>query len=125
MWTTRYYFRPMDDVIHDAAEAIVPLLSAGAGAAAHGIAEQAGSRLTDAAGAVIQKVRRRLPGGRPNVGQVEDVLRAALEEGELSRQDLNMVVSSLSIGRDDRSMRAGKNIYYGNTIDVENGDFNG
>jgi hypothetical protein len=115
--------RAVDDVVQEAAQVIGPLLSAGAGAAAHDLAEQAGSRVSAVTSDILARIRRRLTGVQPDVRTIEKALRAAIADGDVTETELRTFVNQ--IGGDNVSMRAGKNIY--NVRDGINvhGDFHG
>jgi hypothetical protein len=110
----------VNDVVQDAAQVLVPLLSAGAGAAAHDLAEQAGADLSAGAVRIVERIRHRLSGGQPGATEVVDALQAALTDGDVTEAELQTLVNRA--GRDNVSMRA-KTIINGGV--VVHGDFNG
>lgn len=75
----------MEEIVRDAANVLVPLLSAGVGATAGGMAEESGARLY---GSIVDRVRRRLGDRTPTEEDVADVLDAALGDGEVSIGEL-------------------------------------
>lgn len=104
----------MSEVINEAAEVLVPILSAGAGAAARDAAERAGAHVSEALTQIIARIRPRLSRGRPGLRDVESALRASIDAGQLTRQDLQTVV-------DHRQSIRAKNVFTGTTI--IHGDF--
>jgi phage terminase Nu1 subunit (DNA packaging protein) len=113
----------VDDVVQEAAQVIGPLLSAGAGAVAHDLAERAGSRFSAATLDILARIRHRLTGAQPDVRTIEKALRAAIADGDVTETELRTFVNQVS--GDNVSMHAGKNIY--NVRDGINvhGDFHG
>jgi hypothetical protein len=99
----------VSEVINEAAEMLVPILSAGAGAAARDTAERAGAHVSEALTRILARVRPRLSGGRPGLRDIEAALRASIDAGQLTRQDLQMVV-------DHRQSIQAKNVFTGTTI---------
>lgn len=83
----------MSDVVSEAADVIVPLLSMGAGAAARDIAERGGVQLSDSVSRILARLRAHLRGNTPTNAGVETALRSALVDGELSEDDLKVLVS--------------------------------
>lgn len=83
----------MNDLVHEAADAVVPLLSAGAGAAVRDAVERGGARLSEAASKFLVKLSQRLAGAHAGASDVELALRAALAEHELSEADLRAMVA--------------------------------
>lgn len=83
----------MSDVISEAADVIVPLLSMGAGAAARDIAERGGVQLSESVYAILSGLRARLSGHAPAKAEVESVLQAALVKGDIADDDLKMLIS--------------------------------
>jgi hypothetical protein len=104
----------VSEVINEAAEVLVPILSAGAGAAARDAAERAGVHVSEALARVLERIRPRLSGGQPRLRDVESALRASIDAGQLTRQDLRMLI-------DHRQSIQAKNVFTGTTI-IE-GDF--
>jgi hypothetical protein len=83
----------MSDVVSEAADVIVPLLSMGAGVAARDMAERGGVQLAESVSAILSRLRARLSGHTPARAEVESALCAALAEGQISEGDLRMLVS--------------------------------
>jgi hypothetical protein len=83
----------MSDVITDAAEALVPLISAGAGAAARDVAERGGTELADRVAQLVAKLRSRLAGSPPPVADVELALRSEVTEGIVTLDDLARLIA--------------------------------
>lgn len=83
----------MSDVITDAAEVLVPLLSAGAGAAARDVAERGGTDLADRVAQLVAKLRSRLAGSPLPVADVELALRSEVAAGTVTLDDLARLVS--------------------------------
>jgi hypothetical protein len=110
----------MSDVVQEAAQAIVPLLSAGAGAAAHDLAEQVGARVSDAVVRVLSGIRERFPGSRPRVADVEDALREALAGGRVTEADLRSLV--VQAGRVAVQHQHAEHSIFNAPVDVQ-GDF--
>jgi hypothetical protein len=75
----------MEEIIREATNVLVPLLSAGVGATAGGMAEEGGARLY---GGIVDRVRRLLGDRTPTVDTVAVVLDAALGTGEISTEEL-------------------------------------
>jgi hypothetical protein len=117
----------MSDLVQEAANALVPLMSAGAGVAAQSAAEDAGSGFYAAAIRVAGKLRRYLHGDEePAAETVEVALRSALADGELGEQDLRNLVSLHATDGDvgGKVGSVGGNAYIDTSIDV-GGDFHG
>jgi hypothetical protein len=115
----------MDQVISEAAQAILPFLGAGAGAAAHGFAERAGANVSDGTLRVIERIQHRLTGRAASEPDVAEALQEALGAGEMTDHDLRDLVAE--IGRVQISQRVqvsqkAKTIING---DVNAGVFNG
>jgi hypothetical protein len=83
----------MSDVVTEAADVIVPFLSMGAGAAARDLAERGGVQLSDSVSRILALLRSRLSGSTPTNAGVEEALRSAIVDGELSDDDLKVLVS--------------------------------
>jgi hypothetical protein len=111
----------MNDIVHDASLVLASLASAGAGAAAHDLAEQAGTGLSTAARGILARLRHRLPSEQPEMREIGDALREALAAGEVTEAELKTLVNHARA--ENASMSAGKNIYLGD-ISVD-GVFNG
>jgi hypothetical protein len=117
--------QPMSVPIQEAAEALAPLLSAGADAAVRELAGKAGSGLSDAAVRLIGKIRPLLKSSAPDVAEIEQALRAGLADGIVSSLDIEALVSMQSSGRDSLSIRvgnvkAGHDVNIGNTVHERN-----
>jgi hypothetical protein len=102
----------MDDLILRAAQAMLPFLGAGAGAAAHGFAEQFGARLSDKTLSTVERVQRRLQKSDPTEPAVVEAVREALREREIVEHDLLALVAELA----PRVQIAGRDIYNGPTV---------
>lgn len=98
----------MNEVVHEAAQVVLPFLGAGAGAAAHGFAEQTGARLSDGTRRVLEQLRQRLAGRHEDGPEVAKVMQEALGEGAMTERDLQVLVAE--IGRVQVSQQA-KNIF--------------
>lgn len=113
----------MSDVVTEAADVIVPLLSVGAGAAARDLAERGGVQLSDSVSRILALLRSRLSGSTPTNAGVEAALRSAMVDGELSDDDLKVLVSlkqTVGCAHVEGDVRA-KNAFIGTT--VIKGDF--
>ncbi len=64
----------MDQLVSEATQAILPFLGAGAGAAAHGFAEQAGANLSDGTLRVIERIQHRMTAGAASEPDVTEAL---------------------------------------------------
>lgn len=113
----------MGDPVLEAAQALTPLLAAGADGAIGEVTRQAGESAAAAARSVIEKIRRSLDSDAPSEETVAGVLRSELEQGNLSRADLLRTVETIRLGHDNR-MQVKGNAYIGNSIDIK-GDFHG
>jgi hypothetical protein len=105
----------VSEVINEAAEVLVPILSAGAGAAARDAAERTGTHVSKTLARVLGWVRPRLSDTRPSQRDVESALRASVDAGQLTRDDLQTLI-------DHRHSIRAKNVFTGTTI--IKGDFN-
>jgi|GEM_PF-4937652 len=111
--------------IHEAAEALAPLLSAGGDAAVRELAGKAGSGLSDAAMHLIGKIRPFLKSPTPDVAEVGQALQAGLADGAVSPRDIEALVSMQNSGRGSVSIRvgnvkAGRDVKIGNTVHERN-----
>ncbi len=86
----------MDDLIQQAAQAILPFLGAGAGAAAHGFAEQTGASLSDKSLRVVDRVKQRLTPPEFSVPSVGEAIAVAVQEGAVDEADLSALVAEAS-----------------------------
>lgn len=84
---------PMDDLVLQAAKAMLPFLGAGVGAAAHGFAEQIGANLSDKTLNIVEHVQQRLEKSDPSQPAVAEFLRCALREREIAELDLRTLVA--------------------------------
>jgi hypothetical protein len=84
---------PMDDLVLQAANAMLPFLGAGVGAAAHGFAEQIGANLSDKTLNIVEQVQQRLEKSDPSQSAAAEVLRLALREREIAELDLRTLVA--------------------------------
>ncbi|MFI4992917.1 MAG: hypothetical protein ACHQCH_04790 [Solirubrobacterales bacterium] len=115
----------MSDIISDAADSIVPLLSMGAGAAARDVAERGGVQLSEAVSGILARLRARLRGETPARTNVEAALRSAIADSQLSRDDLKLLIS---VGQHAGGIHVegdvcAKNAIIGSTVHID-GDFN-
>jgi hypothetical protein len=94
----------MNEAVQEAARVALPFLGAGAGAAAHGFAEETGARLSQRTLRVIEQLRQRIGRRRVAGPEVADVMQEALGAGEVTEQDLRLLVAE--IGRVQVSQRA-------------------
>jgi hypothetical protein len=108
--------------IQEAAEALVPLLSAGADVAARELAGQAGSSFSRAALRLIGKIRDTLKSPNPDVAEVENALRTGLADGTVSASEIQAVVSVQRSDGDIWNVSAGRDANIKNTLHVE-GDY--
>lgn len=86
----------MDDLVLQAAQAILPFLGAGVGAAAHGFAEQIGANISDKTLSIVEQVQQRLEKSDPSQPAVAKVLRCALREREIVELDLRTLIAECS-----------------------------
>lgn len=107
----------MNDVVSEAADVIVPLLSMGAGAAARDMAERGGIQLAESVSAILSRLRARLSGHAPARAEVESALYAALAEGQISDDDLKMLISlrHTVVGAHVQGDVHAKNVFMGTT----------
>lgn len=104
--------------IHEAAEALTPLLAAGLDDAAGEVAGQGALRLID-------KLRTKLGGSKPEVAEVEDALRVGLADGTISAEEVQAFLAVQSSGRDSWTVgkvEAGRDANVGNTFHI-GGDY--
>jgi hypothetical protein len=96
----------MSDLVAVAADALLPFLAAGAGAVGAGAADQAGADLYKSATGVLGKLGKRLRG----VGKadIEATIREALEEGLVTRSDLERLQTAYLLARNNSSIVVGK-----------------
>jgi hypothetical protein len=85
----------MSDVVQEAAQAVLPFLGAGAGAVAHGFAEETGARLSERTLHVIGWLRRRVGGVGVDGPRVSKVVQEALGAGVVTEQDLRVLVTEV------------------------------
>jgi len=85
----------MNEVVQETAQVVLPLLGAGAGAAAHGFAEETGARLSQRTLQVIEQLRRRIGGRGVDESLVAEVVQEALGAGVLTEQDLRVLVAEV------------------------------
>ena len=115
----------MSDPVAEAAQVLVPLLSAGADVALGQIARQAGEDVAATVRRVLGKLRHAL--GAEEVGEekVAAVLRAEVEAGSLTEADIQEVTRVIGSGWDNHGVQiqAGKNVYICNEIKAD--QFNG
>jgi hypothetical protein len=83
----------MSDIVTDAVEVLVPLLSMGAGAAARDIAERGGTELADGLSGMLSRVRTRLKGQVATKADIEGTLRSEIADGQLTIDELKLLVS--------------------------------
>jgi len=83
----------MSDIVNDAAEVLVPLLSMGAGAAARDIAERGGTELADGISGILARVRTRLKGQATAKTDIEAALRSEIADGQLTVDELKLLIS--------------------------------
>ncbi len=86
----------MDDLVQQAAQAILPFLGAGAGAAAHGFAEQTGASLSDKSLRVVDRVKRRITPPELSVPSVSEAIAVAVQEGAVDEADLSALIAEAS-----------------------------
>jgi hypothetical protein len=113
--------------IQEAAEALVPLLSAGGDVAARELGRQAGSGFSRAVGRLVGKLRGSLKEPAPDVAQVEEALRKGLADGTIAVEDIQAVVALQASGRDSWNLggsdiSAGRDVNIGTSLHVE-GDY--
>jgi hypothetical protein len=109
----------MDDLILQATQAMLPFLGAGAGAAAHGFAEQIGVSLSDKTLSIVEQVQQRLEKSDPSEPAVVEVLRRALGEREIAELDLRTLVAEfapLQARVQVGTQTAGRDIHNSSTI---------
>jgi hypothetical protein len=110
----------MDDLILQASQTILPFLGAGAGAAAHGFAEQIGSDLSDKTLGIVEHVRQRLAKSDPSEPAVAEALRSAVQEREVAEVDLRALVAEFAAlqapGQIIGAQNAGRDIHNNSII---------
>jgi hypothetical protein len=115
----------MSDIVTEATDAIVPLLSLGVGAAARDVAERSGVQLSEKVSAILSKLRRRLKDEKPSPDAVAAALRSALAADEVSAEDLKVLIA---VGRNAAAGHVEGDIHAKTVIDRSTirikGDFN-
>ena len=89
MASWRYHVPAMSTIVGEAADALAPLLSVGAGAAARDLAERGGTRLSAGALRFLKELRGR---SRSRPDDLEDTLGSALASGQLTERDLKQLI---------------------------------
>jgi hypothetical protein len=114
----------MDDLILQATQAMLPFLGAGAGAAAHGFAEQIGANLSDKTLSIVEQVRQRLEKADPSEPAVAEALLSILQEREIAELDLRTLVAEFAPlqahGQIIGAQIAGRDIHNNSTIEEIN-----
>ena len=113
----------MDDLIGEAAHTLLPLLTAGAGAATTAMAEQSGARMADGAASLLAKLRSRVS-REPTETEVRTALAATLDEGEITPTDLLALLKAIGPTSGTTNI-SGKIVYANTVITVTDGSFNG
>jgi hypothetical protein len=80
------------EVIDHAATMLLALTAAGVSATAQGVAERGGAQIYDAAADLWERLRHRFHGRAPNQAAVKGALRAALDEGEITKHELTTFI---------------------------------
>jgi hypothetical protein len=110
----------MDDLILQASQTMLPFLGAGAGAAAHGFAEQIGANLSDKTLSIVEHVRQRLAKSDPSEPAVAEALRSAVREREIAEVDLRALVAEFAAlqthGQIIGAQNAGRDIHNNSII---------
>jgi hypothetical protein len=83
----------MSDVVSEATEVLVPLLSMGAGAAARELAERGGDQVAAVVTGILAKLRLQFKGQAPARTDIEAALRSEMADGQLSDEHLKIVLS--------------------------------
>jgi predicted trehalose synthase len=83
----------MGDLVTDAADVLVPLLSAGAGVAVRDLVDRAGDQVAETTIGVLAKLRARLKGQTATAANVEAALRKEISSGEVVAAQLEEIVS--------------------------------
>jgi hypothetical protein len=113
----------MDDVLRDATQAILPFLGTSVGVAAQGFAERTGASLSDGTLRIVERIRERLAGSQASEPDVAEGLRKALEAGEVTERDLQILVAEVGTSKSVHIQQsAGKSIY---NAPIKAGIFNG
>jgi hypothetical protein len=110
----------MADPALEVAQALAPLLAAGADGALEEVAHQAGAGAADAVRRMIDRIHKRTAED-PGEEQTATALRDALEDGQLTEAELLEALKALRTIRVGDSYRVRGNAYVGNTIKVEGG----
>lgn len=115
----------MEDLVHEAAEAVVPLLSAGVGAATSDMASRAGRKLSETTIAVLGKLRGRLGSGPADRRSIRAHIAAALANGEISESDLRALLRDSGPVNQSQTVVQGdvKNLFQNPRIEIKHGDF--
>jgi hypothetical protein len=92
----------MDDIVREAAGVIGPLLSAGVGVTATGMAEEGGAQIY---GGIVERVRRRLGSRTPTIQEVAIALDAALSAGEVTPEQLSRLLAREQASNDVTTVR--------------------
>lgn len=119
----------MSDPVMEAAQALTPLLAAGADGVLAETARQAGAEGAKALRRVLDSIREALGGSQGAEAAEEEAvataLRRALQEGAITDGDVHLAVNAVGAGRDNYGVQVKGNSYIGNSIKVEGGNFNG
>ena len=115
----------MSDPVLEAAQALAPLLAAGADGIAAEAKRQFGERAAGATRRVLEAVRGALGGKPPDEEAVASALRAQLDGGAISEGDLRETMRVLGVGGDNYGIQVNGKAYIGNQITVEEGGFHG
>lgn len=102
--------------VQEAAQALVPLLSAGVDVASRELAGETGSSFAKAALQVIAKLRSSASKPKPDVKEIEGALRTGLADGSVTEAQVRTLVTE--------NISAGKNVYMHNIFNIER-DFHG
>lgn len=115
----------MSDPVLEVAQALTPLLAAGADGAVAEATRQAGEGAAAATRRVIEAVRAALGGAPPDQGKVADALREQLQRGAFTEADLVHTMKVVGIAGDNYGVQVKGNAYIDTSIHVEGGDFHG
>lgn len=121
----------MNDPVLEAAQALTPLLAAGADGVAGEATRQVGESAAAATRRVIDAIRSSLGGAAPNEENVAGALRDEMEKGTFTQADLFRTVKVLGAGGDNLGVQVKGdlnvkgNVHSGHSIQITGGDFHG
>lgn len=83
----------MSDIVNEAAQILVPLVTAGANAAVQEASKEAGRGFVGAARSLIRRMRDVSTGKITDVGGMAVALRSGLDEGSITHEELTELVN--------------------------------